>query len=51
MEEDEILQGLCRCGSQGEDLHTCPYSEDISGDYETLCNCCSECQYQCCQDI
>lgn len=31
--------------------HTCPYSEDINGDYETMCNCCSDCQDECAMEI
>ena len=36
-------------GSNG--LHTCPYAEEIHGDYETLCDCDEEQQYQCRMDI
>jgi len=36
-------------GSEG--LHTCPYREEIHGDYETLCDCDEEQQYQCRMDI
>jgi len=32
-------------------LHTCPYNEDICGDYETLCDCNEEQQHQCSMDI
>jgi len=32
-------------------LHTCPYAEEIHGDYETLCDCDAERQYQCAQSI
>ena len=28
----------CKCGHPAEELHTCPYSEDINGDNTTLCN-------------
>jgi hypothetical protein len=35
----------------GEELHTCPYSEDIHDDSESLCNCCGDCEYQCAMDI
>ena len=41
----------CRCGSDPESLHICPYQQDINGDTETLCNCCSECEHQCMMDI
>ena len=36
-------------GSKG--LHTCPYAEEINGDYETLCDCDEEQTYQCVMDI
>lgn len=41
----------CKCGNPAEDLHTCPYSEDIYGDSETLCNCCDDCEHNCLMDI
>lgn len=31
--------------------HTCPYSEDIDGDFETLCTCCDRCSDECAADI
>ena len=31
--------------------HTCPFSVEIHDDYDTLCNCCEECEYQCAMDI
>lgn len=36
---------------QVNELHTCPYREDIHGDYETLCDCDEESTHQCAQDI
>jgi len=36
---------------EDSNLHTCPYAEEINGDYETLCDCDEERQYQCAQDI
>lgn len=56
-ETDALLEELgaelsCEnCSNPGESLHTCPYKEDISGDSETLCNCCGSCQYSCRMDI
>ena len=32
-------------------LHTCPYAEEIHGDYVTLCDCDEERTRQCAQDI
>ena len=34
-----------------KELHTCPYREEIHGDYETLCDCDEEQQHQCAMDI
>lgn len=48
---EEPAEEPCRCGAVGEELHTCPYAEDIGGDSESLCNCCADCQYQCAMDI
>jgi hypothetical protein len=34
-----------------EDKHTCPYQSEINDDNDSLCNCCSDCQYECAMDI
>lgn len=34
-----------------EPEHSCPYAEEISDDYETLCNCCDECRSECSMSI
>lgn len=47
----EMCQYVHRCGNEAEEEHTCPYSEDIAGDFETLCNCCVECQNSCTAEI
>ena len=50
-EEKEQDGYACQtCGLIGEAPHTCPFKEDMNND-KTLCNCCTECQYQCCTDI
>jgi hypothetical protein len=36
---------------QDPNLHTCPYAEEIHGDYETLCDCDEERTRQCAADI
>jgi len=36
---------------QEPNLHTCPYAEEIHGDYETLCDCDEEKTYQCAMDV
>ena len=35
----------------GNFLHTCPYAEEIHGDYESLCTCNDEETRQCAMDI
>lgn len=58
----ELLGNTLLCGESKENYrscsnlktkepHTCPYAEEIGGDYETLCNCCDDCQGECCMDI
>jgi hypothetical protein len=46
-------EGKCdRCKTyEAEELHPCPFSEEINDDSETLCNCCRECYGDCCMDI
>jgi hypothetical protein len=39
------------CGQKGRPEHTCPFAEEISGDFETMCNCCSSCEYECSMDV
>jgi hypothetical protein len=41
----------CKCGDPSIEEHTCPFSEEIHGDSESMCNCCDECTYQCAMDI
>lgn len=40
----------CTCDEEFEE-HTCPYQEDINGDYDSLCTCCPCCQDNCAMDI
>ena len=37
--------------TEARELHTCPYAEEINGDYETLCDCDEEATRQCTADI
>jgi len=51
---DEIFEfGKCQMCKKNpsEELHSCPYAEDINGDSETLCDCCHEYSRQCAEDI
>lgn len=34
----------------GESFHTCPFVVDVYDDYESLCNCCIDCQIICVND-
>lgn len=49
----EIADDKCsRCRTQvAAEPHPCPYAEELSNDSETLCDCCSDCEYQCAMDI
>lgn len=41
-----------KCEKEGSVVpHTCPYAEELGDDYETLCDCCSECTADCAMDI
>jgi len=31
--------------------HTCPYNEEINGDFTSLCDCCEACTHECCMEI
>lgn len=39
------------CSNLNNKLHTCPFKEDIHGDYDALCNCCEDCADHCRDDI
>jgi 23S rRNA maturation-related 3'-5' exoribonuclease YhaM len=43
--------GKCLCGQNGTPDHTCPFAEEINNDFESMCNCCSGCRYDCAQDV
>lgn len=32
---------------KAQELHLCPFKEEINTDHETLCNCCEYCQTDC----
>ncbi len=38
-------------GVEDSNLHTCPYAEEIHGDYETMCDCDEESTRQCAMDV
>lgn len=43
---------LCKmCNkNKSEEEHPCPFAQEIYGSDE-LCNCCTSCALECCQDI
>ena len=49
--DDEDYCQTCEEEIGTEDMHTCPYKEDIYGDITTLCNCCDTCTQHCKDDI
>ena len=48
-----LKHGYCgHCNvNPGTESHTCPYSEEINGDYLSECNCCDECCHECAMEI
>lgn len=40
----------CTCDEETE-AHTCPFAEEINGDHETLCFCCTDCMQECANGI
>ena len=43
--------GVEEQSTEPNELHTCPYAEEIHGDYETLCDCDEERTRQCAMDV
>ena len=45
----DIAPKLCsHCGvNPVKEPHTCPYQTELYDDYETMCDCCEECSYNC----
>ena len=50
---DVSSSGKCSScnNNDAQQEHTCPYAEDINGDSDSLCDCCSDCIHECCMDI
>lgn len=41
-----------KCSNLGTlDLHSCPFSEEITGNYAEDCNCCADCRGNCAMEI
>lgn len=47
----KYIEDLKKCDHKDTEPHTCPYKEDINGDFETLCTCCPCQQHECAMDI
>ena len=44
----------CRsCGLMAgtDELHSCPFAEEIHDNSDESCNCCSACEHECAMDI
>ncbi|KKL16607.1 hypothetical protein LCGC14_2493840 [marine sediment metagenome] len=39
------------CSNEAEPEHTCPFAEEVNGDYERMCECCAECTEACAESI
>lgn len=48
---DDNYVGQCTCDVEYIEEHTCPFSEDVNNDSESLCTCCAYCIEQCSNDI
>lgn len=52
VEASPTKNGMCSCGEGWQEPpHQCPFKSDVHNDSETLCTCCTGCQYKCAQDI
>lgn len=42
----------CTCEAyESDELHPCPYAEDIDNDPTPCCTCCPHCESECAMDI
>lgn len=41
----------CTCIEQVQEEHVCPYSLNIYGDDEDMCNCCESCTGTCAENV
>lgn len=46
---DISISGKCSTcnNNDAQEEHTCPYAEEINGDSDILCDCCSDCEHEC----
>ena len=51
-EENEAFNICCKCRTiDSTEEHTCPYKTEIHDDFETMCNCCTDCTRECADDV
>lgn len=50
---ERLVEELCRhCEkNHAAPKHTCPFTEEIHNDFDTLCTCCSDCEHEYVMDI
>ena len=48
---DEGFPTPCNHEGRTEEMHSCPFAEEIWDDDSNNCNCCDECTYECTMDI
>jgi len=52
VKKEEKVKDRCKCGAFAtEEIHSCPYNEDINNDDSDCCYCCEGCQHECAMDI
>ncbi len=49
--DDELPSCSCPEDTERPEPHPCPFNEEMNGDSETLCTCCSSCEEGCAMDI
>jgi len=41
----------CENPVESDELHPCPFDEEINDNHDARCNCCEECTNECAMDI
>jgi hypothetical protein len=49
--EEQKFDTPCNCEGRTEEMHPCPFQEEIWDQHEDSCNCCDDCSYECMLDI
>lgn len=50
-EYDDGLCERCHKNPASNEVHSCPYNEDVNNDHEPCCTCCDDCMHECAMDI